>query len=173
MTDLQTVFNQYHTTLEFTHQIMARAFHEKLIETIKDTKIETLAITIMPLLPEHVATSAPGAHSISYAIDAERHDDDTPVIATHTFTQREDGSFDLTEHGNDGMLSFLACDIEYSRWKQLMDAMLYNHEDILNFFGLDRSHQGVDQVVFARNKFWVVDTKIPVEGYDDAEAAAQ
>jgi hypothetical protein len=147
MTALVEQLNNHHTTQQFLNDMTAKLYHAKLMEIVAHTKVESIGITLATIN---------GEHRVLYSLTPHKFAPGEAMTAENmrSFHQREDGTFDLAEHGNEGMLTFLENEIEWELWNDIMadlGGQLYYVTSIYEFYHDDPSNH----LVFTRDAFWV------------------
>lgn len=145
-----SVINQqlqsYREQVRVLNSIHGPMFHQKLMQMFEGTKVEMVTMRSIshPTLP--------GRSANVYQVAAETVEVGSYVGSTFTYAQKPDGSYDITEDGNEGMRDFLACDIEFSVWCDIMEELSDQSREIHAIYNLGTDE---NQVVWTRDSCWV------------------
>lgn len=154
MTIITDQVQAYAEQLEVLNEISATLFHKKFMKLFDGTKVGTVTMQSV----SHPTVEGAAAHSFNLGPCMATPGD--YVHANYTFTQKADGSYDMMEHGNDGIMGFIECAIEYSVWQEIMDELAANSTFLYRIYNLGTDE---NQVVWTRDAYWVADVKDDTE----------
>ena len=122
---------QLETEIKVLYKVKRQFLADAIMRLVAGSNINLIRIQVQP--------EVGGRVRVTIAIDNEVPENMEDFVGSDdemTHHAREDGTFDIAEHGNEGIKTFLEYGIEWNQWQDVVAELNHHMGDLVTVFDL-------------------------------------